>query len=142
MPTWSRRSSVNASSSRRASGCPRTQTSPDVGVSIPAARFRSVLLPEPLRPTIAVNPPGPISSVSPSSARTRFAPEGNSFTTWSKRSAGMAIAHDYAAERAAPPGCGLAPRRGHDGEQGLELGRDEAEPGREQGDGPHALARE
>src|SRR5580765_2762319 len=58
---------------------------------MPAARLSSVLLPEPLRPTMAANSPAGTSSDTPSSARTTPSPSGKSFTTASNLSAGMAM---------------------------------------------------
>jgi hypothetical protein len=47
-PMCRRRNVVAASGSRSLKGTPLTYTSPRVGRSKPARRFRSVLLPEPL----------------------------------------------------------------------------------------------
>src|SRR5437016_409702 len=52
---WRRRRSLRASSDRWVNSCPPTITRPFVGVSSPAIRLRSVLLPEPLGPMMETN---------------------------------------------------------------------------------------
>src|SRR5271170_6611448 len=69
-PTFSRRKTVSSASPRDEVETPPRKTSPEVGKSIAPARFRSVDLPHPLRPTKATNSPGETSSVIASSART------------------------------------------------------------------------
>src|SRR5439155_16807511 len=54
-PMWRRRRSLRASSDRRVNSWPPTITRPCVGVSSPAIRLRSVLLPEPLGPMMERN---------------------------------------------------------------------------------------
>ena len=77
--------------SRRSLSRPRSVsprlTVPDVGRSSPAATFRNVLLPEPDGPMIAVNDPGGISMLIPSSATTAPSP-----SPWTLRTSRSAIA--------------------------------------------------
>ena len=58
MPTLSRRKRLREASERRVRRCPSTQTSPEVGRSTAATRWRSVLFPQPLGPIKATNSPG------------------------------------------------------------------------------------
>jgi hypothetical protein len=73
-PTWSRRSRVRSASESAPRGWPRRTTSPDVGASMPAARWRSVDFPEPLRPVTATTWPGASSPLASRTARSTAPP--------------------------------------------------------------------
>ena len=73
-PTRSRRRIVSRRSLSPASSVPASATVPEVGRSSPAATCRNVLLPEPDGPMMAVNEPGAMSRLTPSSATTAPSP--------------------------------------------------------------------
>src|SRR5215213_6533395 len=62
-PTCSARQSASAASDISAMPIPPTRSTPPSGLSMPAMRFKSVLLPEPEGPISATNSPAAISSV-------------------------------------------------------------------------------
>src|SRR5271170_6020107 len=69
-PTFSRRSLVSPASPSSEVTVPSSVTVPDVGKSMAPARFKSVDLPQPLRPTRATNSPAWNSRETSSSATT------------------------------------------------------------------------
>ena len=68
-PILLRRSRVRSSSDMRATSCPSNSTSPAVGRSSALKMFRSVVLPEPLRPFRMVRAPAGMSASMPLSAQ-------------------------------------------------------------------------
>jgi hypothetical protein len=75
-PTFCPRQAARPDSDNRPRSAPAAWTVPDVGRSIPASRFSSVVLPLPDRPTMATNSPWAMSTLRWSTATTSPALNG------------------------------------------------------------------
>src|SRR5260370_39257238 len=80
-PTLAARQSASAASASRVMSSPPTRSSPLSGLSMPAIRLSSVLLPDPDGPISAMKSPSPISSVMSVRTGTICAPRRYDFAT-------------------------------------------------------------
>src|ERR1700730_6784061 len=81
-PTLAARQTARAASGSRVMSSPPTRSSPLSGLSMPAIRLSSVLLPDPDGPISAMKSPCPISSVMSVRTGTICTPRRYDFATW------------------------------------------------------------
>src|SRR3989338_2910241 len=93
MPSWRCCDATQTGGLSEETTRPAMRTSPPSGASNPATHLRSVVLPEPLAPTMTKNSPSATSRSSPLRAATLPPPTANSLASWRMEIIGSSIPH-------------------------------------------------